>query len=220
MGRRGAGSIPATSRRAGGRRCRGLTGAPAGGHGEHIPGSRFRRPICRCGRRNRPCVAGIGIVPAEGTPLTPAACRVRAAYSLSSEAPIPLPGNDPAMVRATVPRSGACRRGSVYAPGDTAEPRPGHPLHPMIAGHATGQKQGRDYRIAVLIATVFELVIQALPAGRRKPFSRPRPRRPKGPGLILSVARQDLAEAARLLCNFLLVDRCPDRRPGLPRLRF
>ena len=58
----------------------------------------------------------------------------------------------------------------------------------MIAGHTAGQKQGRDYRDH--------------PAGQRKPFSRPRPRRPKGPSLILSVARQDLAEAARLLCNF------------------
>ena len=56
--------------------------------------------------------------------------------------------------------------------------------------------------IAVLVAAVFEWVNRDLPAGRREPFSRPRPRRPKGPGLILSVARRDLAGAARLLCNF------------------
>ena len=73
--------------------------------------------------------------------------------------------------------------------------------------------------IAVPIAAVFELVIRGFPAGRRKPFSRPRPRRPKGPGLILSVACQGLAGAARLLCSFQLVGRRPDRRPGLSVLR-
>ena len=50
--------------------------------------------------------------------------------------------------------------------------------------------------IAVLIAAIFEWIIRGLPAGQRKPFSRPRPRRPEGPILFLSVARQDLAEAA------------------------
>ena len=75
--------------------------------------------------------------------------------------------------------------------------RAGHPLHPMIAGHATGQNRAAITAIAVLIAAVFEWVIRGLSAGRREPFSRPRPRRPKGPGLILSPARQVLAEAAR-----------------------
>ena len=56
--------------------------------------------------------------------------------------------------------------------------------------------------IAVLIAAVFEWVIRGLPAGRRKLFSGPRPRHPKGPSLILSPECQDLAGAARLLCNF------------------
>ena len=43
------------------------------------------------------------------------------------------------------PGLAASGRGSVYAPGDSTEPRPGHPLHPMIGGHATGQKQRRAY---------------------------------------------------------------------------
>ena len=92
----------------------------------------------------------------------------------------------------------ASNRGSEYAPSDTAEPRPGHLLHPMIAGHATGQNRAAITAIADLIAAVFEWDNRGLPAGQREPFSRPRPRRPKGPGLILSPARQVLAEAARL----------------------
>ncbi len=78
-----------------------------------------------------------------------AACRVRAAYSLSSEAPIPLPGNNPAMVPATV----AAIPGLPLPAVDLGTPRrcrralcAGHPLHPMTAGHATDPKQGRDYR--------------------------------------------------------------------------
>ena len=73
MGRRGAGSIPATSRRAGGRRY-----------------------------------------------------RVRTAYSLSSEAPIPLPGNSPALVSATVAAIPCLPLPAVDLgtppPGDVAEP--------------------------------------------------------------------------------------------------
>ena len=51
--------------------------------------------------------------------------------------------------------------------------------------------------IAVLVAAVFEWVNRDLPAGRREPFSCSHPRRPKGPGLTLSPARQVLAVAAR-----------------------
>ena len=68
--------------------------------------------------------------------------------------------------------------------------------------------------IVVLIATVFEWVNRGLPAGRREPFSRPRPRHRKGPSLILSVARQDLAGAARLLCNFHACGPAPGSTPG------
>ena len=67
----------------------------------------------------------------------------------------------------------------------------------MIAGHATGQNTTAITAIAVLIGAVFEWVNRDLPAGRREPFSRSHPRRPKGPGLILSPARQVLAVAAR-----------------------
>ena len=55
-----------------------------------------------------PALPVLGLCQREGTPLgrvSDAACRKRAAYSRSawsSEAPIPLPGNSPAMVRATV----------------------------------------------------------------------------------------------------------------------
>ena len=56
--------------------------------------------------------------------------------------------------------------------------------------------------IADLIAAVFEWVIRSLSAGQRKLFSRDRFRRTKGPSLILSPARQDLAEAAHPWCDF------------------
>ena len=158
-----------------------------------------------------PALPVLGLWQREGTPLgrvSDAACRKRAAYSRSawsSEAPISPPGNDPAMVPATVAAIPSLPLPTV----DPSTPRrcrrapaPAIRFTPMIAGHATGQNRAAITVIAVLIAAVFEWVIRGLPAGQRKPFSRPRPRRPKGPGLILSVARRDLAGAARLLCNF------------------
>ena len=68
----------------------------------------------------------------KGTPLS-AACRVRAAYSLSSEAPSPLSANNPAMVHATVaailglplPAVDPCT-----PPAMPPSPRADHPLHP------------------------------------------------------------------------------------------
>ena len=96
------------------------------------------------------------------------------------------------------PGLAASNRGSEHAPAMPPSPRAVHPLHPMIAGHAIGQNRAAITAIADLIAAVFEWDNRGLPAGQRKPFSRPRPRRPKGPGLILSPARQVLAEAARL----------------------
>ena len=58
-------------------------------------------------------------------PVSSAACRVRAAHSLSSEAPIPLPGNNPAMVPATVAAIPCLPLPAVdlgTPPGDVAEP--------------------------------------------------------------------------------------------------
>ena len=77
-----------------------------------------------------PALLVSGLRQREGAPLgrvSSAACRARTAYSLSSEAPIPLPGNSPAMVpshRGRDPGLAASGRGSVYAPGDSAEPSP------------------------------------------------------------------------------------------------
>ena len=81
----------------------------------------------------------------------------------------------------------AVGRGSEHASGESVEPPRRPSASPMIAGHAAGQKLHRDY--------------SDRPAGQRKLFSRALSRRPKGPILILSPARQDLAEAARLLGN-------------------
>ena len=87
-------------------------------------------------------------------------------------------------------------------PATPPSPRASHPLHPMIAGHATGQKQGSDYR---------DRRPDRRPDRRRLRMSHSRPpgggsenrslalvpAAPKSPNLILSPARQDLAEAAR-----------------------
>ena len=198
-----------------------LPGAPADGHGELVfPAVDSTSRSVGAGRRNRPCFAGFGTAQAQGHPLdgSPAplavhgphtACRARRrSRATGKQAPpwFPPPYRNPEL--------DASGRESVYAPGDSAGPRPGHPLHPMIAGHATGQNTTATTAIAVPIVTAFELVIRGLPAGRRKPFSRPRPRRPKGPSLILSVARQDLAGAARLLCNFHACGPLPGSTPG------
>ena len=98
-----------------------------------------------------PALPVLGLCQREGTPLgrvSDAACRKRAAYSRSawsSEAPIPLPGNSPAMVRAAVVAIPCLPLPAV----DLGTPRrcrralcAGHPLHPMTAGHATDPKQG------------------------------------------------------------------------------
>ena len=130
----------------------GLPGAPAGGHGELVfPAVDSAGRSVGAGRRNRPCVAGVGIAPARGhaarTGLQrrlPCAGRIQLVERGADPATGKLPrhgfghrGRDPGLA--------ASNRGSVYAPGDSADPRPGHPLHPMIAGHATGQKQRRAY---------------------------------------------------------------------------
>ena len=98
-----------------------------------------------------PALPVLGLRQREGTPLgrvSDAACRKRAAYSRSawsSEAPIPLPGNSPAMVPTTVAAIPGLPLPAVdpcTLPATPPSPRPGHPLHPMTAGHATNPKSG------------------------------------------------------------------------------
>ena len=81
-----------------------------------------------------PALPVLGLCQREGTPLgrvSDAACRKRAAYSRSawsSEAPIPLPGNSPAMVSAAVAAIPCLPLPAVDlgtpppSPGDVAEP--------------------------------------------------------------------------------------------------
>ena len=205
----------------------GLPGAPAGGHGELVfPAVDSAGRSVGAGGCNRPCVACIGIAPARGHPAwtglrrgLPQTGRIKP-VGLVERGADPAAGKQPRhgfRHRSRDPGLAASGRGSEHAPGDAAEPRAGHPLHPMVAGHATGQNRAAITAIVVLIATVFEWVNRGLPAGRRKPFSRPRPRHRKGPSLILSVARQDLAEAARLLCNFHACGPLPGSTLGVCR---
>ena len=131
----------------------GLPGAPAGGHGELLfPTVDAAGRSVGAGRRNRPCVTRLGIAPARGRPAwrglqrrLPCADRIQ----LVERGADPAAGKQPrhgSHHRGRDPGLAASGRGSVYAPGDSAEPCPGHPLHPMTAGHATGPKQGHDYR--------------------------------------------------------------------------
>ena len=178
----------------------GLPGAPAGGRGELVfPVVDSGGRSVGAGRCNRPCVTGFGIAPARGHPAwtgfqhrLPCAGRIQ----LVERGADPAAGKQPRH-RGRDPGLAASNRGSVHAPAMPPSPRAVHPLHPMIAGHATGQNRAAITAIAVPIAAVFEWDNRGLPAGRREPFSHPRPHRPKGPGLILSPARQVLAEAAR-----------------------
>ena len=139
-----------------------------------------------------PALPVLGLCQREGTPLgrvSDAACRKRAAYSRSawsSEAPIPLPGNSPAMVPAAVaaipclllpavdlgtpPRR--CRRALCA----------GHPLHPMTAGHATDPKQGRDCRYRRPDRHCLRIGYSRSPGGAAKAVlspSSPPPERPR-----------------------------------------
>ena len=115
----------------------GLPGAPVGGHGGLIfPAVDTVGRSVGAGRRNRPCVAGIGIVPARGHPAwrglqrrLPCAGRIQ----LVERGADPAAGKQPRhdfRHRSRDPGLAASNRGSEHAPGDTAEPRPGHPLHP------------------------------------------------------------------------------------------
>ena len=134
----------------------GLPGAPAGGHGELLfPTVDAAGRSVGVGWRNRPCVAGIGIVPAGGHPAwtglrrgLPQTGRIEPVSPIEGGAD-PAAGKQPrhgSRHRGRDPGLAASNRGSEHAPAMPPSPRAVHPLHPMTAGHATGPKQGRDYR--------------------------------------------------------------------------
>ena len=178
-----------------------------------------------------PALPVLGLCQREGTPLgrvSDAACRKRAAYSRSawsSEAPIPLPGNSPAMVPAAVAASRACRfRLWTWAPPPRRSRRAlcaGHPLHPMTAGHATDPNQGRDYRYRCPDRHCLRIGYSRSPGGAAKAVLSPSSPPPERPPASFSRRRARFWRRQRACCVIsTLVDRCPDRRPGLPRLRF
>ena len=134
-----------------------------------------------------PALLVSGLRQREGGPLgrvSSAACRARTAYSLSSEAPIPLPGNNPVMVPAAVAAIPCLPLPAVdpcTLPATPPSPRPGHPLHPMTAGHATDPKQGRDYRYRRPDRRRLRIGYSRLPGGAAKAVlspSSPPPERP------------------------------------------
>ena len=166
-----------------------LPGAPAGGHGELLfPTIDAAGRSVGVGWRNRPCVAGIGIAPARGHPALaglqrrlPCADRIQLVERGADTAAGKQPRHG-SHCRGRDPGLAASGRGSVYAPGDSAEPSP----RPSASPHdrrTCNRPRNRDaiIAIAVPIATGFEWVIRGLPAGQRKPFSRPRPPPPERP---------------------------------------
>ena len=121
-----------------------LPGAPAGGHGElGFPAVDSAGRSVGAGWRNRPALPVLGLCQREGAPLAMCglhrACRARRRSRYRETTP---PWFPPSW-----PRSRVCRfRPWIRTrPSDSAEARAGHPLHPMIAGNATGHKQGRYY---------------------------------------------------------------------------
>ena len=109
----------------------GLPGAPAGGHGELLfPTVDAAGRSVGAGRRNRPCVTRLGIAPARGRPAwaglqrrLPCADRIQ----LVERGADPAAGKQPrhgSSCRGRDPVLAASGRGSVYAPGDSAEPSP------------------------------------------------------------------------------------------------
>ena len=108
-----------------------LPGAPAGGHGELVfPAVDSAGRSVGAGRRNRPCVTRLGIAPARGRPAwaglqrrLPCADRIQ----LVERGADPAAGKQPrhgSRHRGRDPGLAASGRGSVYAPGDSAEPSP------------------------------------------------------------------------------------------------
>ena len=119
----------------------GLPGAPAGGHGELLfPAVDSAGRSVGAGRRNRLCVAGIGIVPARGHPAwrglqrrLPCAGRIQLVER----------GADPAAGKQ--PRHGSRYRGrdpELAASGDTAEP-PRRPSASTTSPPSTGSMYAR-----------------------------------------------------------------------------
>ena len=109
----------------------GLPGAPVGGHSELVfPAVNSAGRSVGAGWRNRPCVAGIGIAPAREHPAwtglqrrLPCAARIQ----LVERGADPAAGKQPrhgSHHRGRDPGLAASGRGSVYAPGDSAEPSP------------------------------------------------------------------------------------------------
>ena len=101
-----------------------------------------------------------------------------------------------------------------------SSPRAGHPLHPMIAGHATGQKQGRYYSDRRSDRRRLRMGPSRAPGGAAKAaLSRSSPPPEKAPASF-SPWRARVSRGLRACCVIsTLVDRCPDRRPGLSVLR-
>ena len=111
-----------------------LLGAPAGGHGELLfPTVDAAGRSVGVGWRNRPCVAGIGIAAARGRPAwaglqrrLPQTGRI-VPVGLVERGADPAAGKQPrhgSHHRGRDPGLAASGRGSVYAPGDSAEPSP------------------------------------------------------------------------------------------------
>ena len=134
----------------------GLPGAPAGGRGELVfPAVDSGGRSVGAGRCNRPCVIGVAIAPAQGHH---AWTGLQRRLPCAGRTQLVERGADPATGKQ--PRHGSSYRGrdpvlaaSGCGPGPpppppamSPSPRAVHPLHPMIAGHVTGEKQRRDYR--------------------------------------------------------------------------
>ena len=166
----------------------GLPGAPAGGHGELLfPTVDAAGRSVGAGRRNRPCVTRLGIAPARGRP---AWAGLQRRLPCADRIQLVERGADPAAGKQ--PRHGSSCRGRdpVLAasavdpctlPATPPSPRPGHPLHPMTAGHATGPKQGRDYRYRRPDRRRLRIGYSRLPGGAAKAVlspSSPPPERP------------------------------------------
>ena len=116
---------------------------------------------------------------------------------------LPLPPVDPC-VRPAMPPS----------------PRAVHPFHVMSAGHATGQKQGRDYRDRRLDWRRLRICYSRPSGGAAKAVLSPSSPRPKGPQVSFSPWRARISRGLRACCVIsTLAGRCPDRRPGLSVLR-
>ena len=208
----------------------GLPGAPAGGHGELLfPTVDAAGRSVGAGRRNRPCVAGIGIAPARGRPAwaglqrrLPCADRIQ----LVERGADPAAGKQPrhgSSCRGRDPVLAASGRGSVYAPGDSAEPSP----RPSASPHdrRTCNRPETGTRLSLSPSRSPPSSNWLFEASRRGGESRslalvPPPPARKAPASF-SPWRAGISRGLRACCVIsTLVGRSQDRRWGLPRLRF